>query len=51
LSRNLMTEEETSVEGADYAGDRTLSGDGGRLPDFEFVRVPPPALPPKPAPE
>ncbi len=38
------------VEGADYGGDALASPSGGDRPQFEFSRVPPPALPPKPTP-
>lgn len=49
-SRNLVSEEEESEMGADYAGDRAISGEGGQQPSFEFIRVPPPSLPAKLAP-
>lgn len=50
IGRNLVDTEEAHEDGADYAGEQSVSGDGGERPEFEFVRVPPPALPPKSAP-
>ncbi len=50
LSKGALDEENSVIEGADYAGDPTISGDGGDRPTFEFSRVPPPSLPPKAAP-
>ena len=50
ISKGALDEESSVIEGADYAGDRTRSGDGGDRPTFEFSRVPPPSLPPKAAP-
>ncbi len=50
ISKGALDEESSVIEGADYAGDRTISGDGGDRPTFEFSRVPPPSLPPKTAP-
>lgn len=50
LSKGALAEAASVVEGADYAGDTTISGDGGDRPTFEFSRVPPPTLPPKAAP-
>ncbi|MDH3641460.1 MAG: hypothetical protein OES38_05155 [Gammaproteobacteria bacterium] len=48
MSRNMVAEDQTRAEdGADYAGDPSISGDGGLLPEFEFTRVPPPSLPAK----
>jgi hypothetical protein len=49
LSRGTLEEAEIA-EGADYAGDSSISGDGGVRPAFEFSRVPLPALPPKAVP-
>jgi hypothetical protein len=51
LGRNVVTDREPPEEGAEYAGDPTVSGASGERPDFEFVRVPPPALPPKSVPD
>lgn len=50
LGHDLVTDDDAREEGADYAGQRSLSGSGGEPPNFEFVRVPPPALPPKSTP-
>lgn len=47
LNRGTLTQEDTIEEGPDYAGDLSVSGDGGLRPTFEFTRVIPPALPPK----
>lgn len=38
------------VDGADYDGGALSSSTSGDRPQFEFSRVPPPALPPKPPP-
>lgn len=51
MGRNVVTDAERPDEGADYAADQTASGAGGERPEFEFIRVPPPALPPKSLPE
>ena len=47
LGRNLVGEGETPNDQADYAGDSSVTGAGGERPQFEFLRVPPPSLPPK----
>jgi hypothetical protein len=48
MSRNTVTEEPVRPDsGADYAGQQSITGDGGQSPEFEFIRVPPPTLPPK----
>lgn len=51
LSRNLVSDQEEVEPGVEYAGDQSVSGTGGERPNFEFIRVPPPALPPKSVPE
>ena len=51
LSHNLVSQQKEVEEGVEYAGDPSVSGTGGERPNFEFVRVPPPALPPKSVPE
>jgi hypothetical protein len=51
LGRSLMSERQQEEGGADYAGEQSVSGSGGLRPEFEFVRAPPPALPPKTVPE
>lgn len=50
LGRNLVADRDQADQAADYAGEQSVSGSGGQRPDFEFIRVPPPALPPKTAP-
>jgi len=47
LGRNLVGEQEAPDDQADYAGDASVTGAGGERPQFEFLRVPPPSLPPK----
>jgi hypothetical protein len=48
MSRNVVEDEPVAAEeGADYAGEQSVAGDGGQQPDFEFIRVPPPTLPAK----
>ncbi len=48
LSRNMVTDEQVRIDlGTAYAGEQSLAGDGGRLPNFEFIRVPAPTLPAK----
>ncbi|MEQ8859676.1 MAG: hypothetical protein RIC56_13610 [Pseudomonadales bacterium] len=47
MGRNLVQEAASDDSGADYIGEGSVTGDGGATPDFEFVRVPPPALPAK----
>jgi hypothetical protein len=47
LGRNLVDAATPAEEGARYAGDGTAAGEDGPRPDIEFVRVPPPTLPPK----
>lgn len=51
LGRNLVDDSERAEEGAEYAGETSVTGAGGERPNFEFVRVPPPALPPKSVPD
>lgn len=52
MSRNVVAEAPVAPEeGADYAGERSITGNGGVRPDFEFIRVPPPSLPPKSLPQ
>lgn len=50
LGRAVVTPTEPE-QGAEYAGDQSPSGDGAQRPEFEFIRVPPPALPPKSLPD
>lgn len=47
LGRNLVAEQDAVDEQADYAGETSVAGTGGERPTFEFLRVPPPSLPPK----
>jgi len=47
IGRNLVGEREAPDDEADYAGDASITGAGGERPPFEFLRVPPPSLPPK----
>lgn len=47
LGRNLVGDREATDEQTGYAGESSVTGTGGERPLFEFVRVPPPALPPK----
>ncbi|MGE0623519.1 MAG: hypothetical protein AB7I04_16415 [Pseudomonadales bacterium] len=47
LGRNLVGERDAPDDQADYAGDSSVTGAGGDRPQFEFLRVPPPSLPPK----
>lgn len=47
LGRNLVGDREAPSEQADYAGESSVAGAGGERPPFEFLRVPPPSLPPK----
>jgi hypothetical protein len=49
MSRGLVSESERSEEETGYAGDDAVTGGAGERPEFEFIRVPPPALPPKSA--
>ena len=51
LGRNLVDDDGSLESGTAYAGERSAAGAGGERPDFEFVRVPPPALPAKALPE
>ena len=53
ISRQIVDPdaEPRQVEGADYAGDSLASATSGVRPRFEFSRVPPPTLPPKPLPD
>ena len=51
LGRNVVTERDASEAGLEYAGEQSVTGQGGERPNFEFIRVPPPALPPKSIPE
>lgn len=51
LGRNVVTERDASESGLEYAGEQSVSGTGGERPNFEFIRVPPPALPPKSVPD
>ncbi|MEM8766617.1 MAG: hypothetical protein AAGE43_04185 [Pseudomonadota bacterium] len=51
LGRNLVDDEDALETGTAYAGERSVAGAGGERPDFEFVRVPPPALPAKALPD
>jgi hypothetical protein len=51
LSRGVVDEGEgRPEETTGYAVEQSVTGAGGRRPDFEFVQVPPPALPPKAVP-
>jgi hypothetical protein len=47
LGRGVVAESEKPPEEAGYAGEDSVTGGGGERPLFEFVRVPPPALPAK----
>ncbi|NIP15879.1 MAG: hypothetical protein GWM88_14595 [Pseudomonadales bacterium] len=52
LSRGMVDEGEGRPEEATgYAVEQSVTGAGGRRPDFEFVQVPPPPLPPKSVPD
>lgn len=51
IGRNLVRDQEPPETGAEYAGDQTVTGAGAETPEFEFIRVPPPALPPKSLPD
>ena len=50
LGRSLLDDDEPSEQGLEYAGDPSVSGSGGERPDFEFIQVQPPELPPKSVP-
>ncbi len=47
LGRSLVGEQSETESATQYAGTQVVSGNGGERPNFEFVRVPPPALPAK----
>lgn len=47
LGRGVVSESEKPPEEAGYAGEDSVTGGDGDRPLFEFVRVPPPALPAK----
>lgn len=47
IGRGVVSETDQSPEESGYAGEQSVAGSGGERPRFEFVRVPPPALPPK----
>jgi hypothetical protein len=47
IGRGLVAQSESTSEETSYAGEQSVSGSGGDRPAFEFIRVPPPALPPK----
>ena len=47
LGRGVVSESEKPPEEAGYTGEDSVTGGGGDRPLFEFVRVPPPALPAK----
>lgn len=49
LSRGLVADSEAENTEDAYVGEDSVTGNGGDRPAFEFVRVPPPALPPKSA--
>ncbi len=51
MSRSAVEDEAPTRASDDYAGDPGAAGGEGAAPTFEFVRVPPPALPPKATPE
>jgi hypothetical protein len=50
LGRNVVAESDPDEAGLDYAGQQTVAGAAGGRPDFEFVKVQPPTLPPKSVP-
>ena len=47
LGRGVVAEQAEASEEAAYAGEDSVTGNGGQRPVLEFVRVPPPALPAK----
>lgn len=47
LGRGLVADAEPENPETGYAGEDSVTGNGGERPAFEFIRVPPPALPPK----
>ncbi|MGI9324916.1 MAG: hypothetical protein ACR2PZ_06835 [Pseudomonadales bacterium] len=47
LGRSLVGKQSETATGTQDAGTQAVTGNGGERPNFEFVRVPPPALPPK----
>lgn len=51
LGRGLVADAEPENDEVGYSGEESVTGNGGERPTFEFVRAPPPALPPKSVPE